>query len=357
MDDTGHWSPRCELPDTLVRPSRIDPSGLTGPTRGQAQGGRWRVTTHGWYVPSHVGSSCVEQRILEQGMRVRTRGAVTGWASLRWRGATYFDGWADGRGGQLPIPLLRRAGGRRLLAERAEVSRRQLPPYDREFVRGLWCTTRDRAVFDEVHRLRSLRPAVTALCMSLAAGLTTLSSLRGYAERRVAWEAIPLFRDVLTFGNERFRSPPEVAMHLCWRLDALLPEPLVNPPVFDLDGRFVGIPDLLDPVAGVVGEYAGAVHRGRERHRQDVVREERFRDVGLEPFTVVAGDLADLPLVVGRMRSTRGRARFLAAEERKWTLTPPPWWSPPSWLSPRYLDAQIISSAPGGMISASNYPP
>ena len=134
-------------------------------------------------------------------------------------------------------------------------------------------------------------------------------------------------------------------MHLCWRLDAQLPEPFANPPVFDLAGRFVGIPDLLDPVAGVVGEYAGAVHRSPERHRRDVAREERFRVVGLEPFTIVAGDLADRPLVVSRMLAARGRARFLPPEERLWTLTPPPWWTPPPWLASRYLAARIIDPA------------
>ncbi|WP_432478279.1 hypothetical protein [Nocardioides sp. GXQ0305] len=345
MDEYDGWDPRCELPRDLVRPSRIDPSGTNGPTRGQAQGGRWRAVAHGWHLPTDVDSSRVEQRILEQAMRVRTTGAVTAWASLRWQGAAYFDGTVDARGGQLAVPLLRRSGGRRLRDQRAAVSRRQLPPYDRVFVRGVWCATPERAVFDEVHRLRTLRPAVTALCMTLAAGLTTLPEVKQYSRCRTAWEAIPLFREVLTYGNECFRSPQEVRMHLAWRLDADLPEPLVNPPVFDLDGHFVGIPDLLDPVAGVVGEYAGAAHRSQERHRSDVRREERFRDVGLEPFTVVAGDLADRALVVARMRTTRGRARFLPPEERRWTLVPPPWWRPPPWLAARYLDARILGPA------------
>jgi hypothetical protein len=342
MDGYDGWDPRCELPTDLVRPSRIDPSGITGPTRGQAQRGRWRATSHGWYVPTEVDSSRVEQRILEQAMRVRTCGAITAWAALRWRGAAYFDGTtADRR--ELVVPLLRRAGGRRMRDEASLVSRRQLPPYDREFVQGLWCTTPERAVFDEVHRLRSLRPAVTALCMALAAGVVTVPRLRAYARQRVAWESIPLFREVLDYGNECFRSPPEVRMHLVWRLDAELPEPLVNPPVFDLAGRFIGIPDLLDVEAGVAGEYAGAAHRDRDRHRSDVAREERFRVVGLEPFTVVAGDLADGDLVVTRMRAARGRARFLPPGERLWTTTPPPWWTPPRWVARRYLTAEIIT--------------
>ncbi|QBR93172.1 hypothetical protein [Nocardioides euryhalodurans] len=312
-----------------MRPARIDPAGLTGPTRGQTQRGRFRQVSHGWYVPADVDSSRVEQRILEQGMRVRGTGAVTGWAALRWLGAAYFDGTVDAAGTVLPVDLLQRSGYHPWEDDRARRSRRQLPPYDRQFVHGLWCTTAQRALFDEVRRRRTLRPAVAAICMTLASGITTRRQLREYAELRVAWEGIPLFRDALALSSEGFRSGPEVYLFLRWVLDAGLPVPLVNRPVFDLRGRLLGYPDLLDPVAGVVGEYDGAAHRGRDRHRRDVAREQCFRDVGLEYFTVVAGDLSDERLVVDRIRSTRARARFGSPSERQWTLAPPPWWRTP----------------------------
>ena len=330
-----HWSPRCVLPDDLVRPARIDPTGRTGPTRRQAQGGRWRPTAHGWHVPVDVDSDRIEQRILEQAMRVRHRGAVTAWAALRWSGAAYFDG-SGPDGGRLEVPLLRRNGSRRLHDGQGAISRCAVPPYDRHFVSGVWCTTSPRAVFDEVRRVKSLRPSVAAICMTLAAQLATLEELRAYALIRVAWEGIPLFRKALALSNECFRSGPEVYMYLRWLLDAELPLPLINPPVFDLSGGLIGIPDLFDPIAGVVGEYQGAAHKSRERHRRDVAREERFRDHGLEYFEVVGGDLADERLVVDRMRSTRRRALFRGTDERQWTLTAPPWWRPPPWLPARY---------------------
>jgi hypothetical protein len=44
---------------------------------------------------------------------------------------------------------------------------------------------------------------------------------------------------------------------------------LVNRPVFDQHGHHVATPDLLDVEAGVVGEYDGAMHRGRARHARD----------------------------------------------------------------------------------------
>lgn len=336
---TEHFSPRCERPVDLVRPARIDPTGATGPTRGQVRGAGWRQCAHGWHVPSAVDADRVEQRILEQAMRVRVRGAVTAWASLRWQGAAYFDGTSDGQGGRLPVPLIRPSGARRLADGRGHVSRVALPPYDRTFVEGVWCTTPPRAVFDEVGRVGGLRPAVAAISMSLAAGLTTPEELRAYAGIRVAWQGIPLFRRALLLSNECFRSGPEVYMYLRWVLDAGLPEPLVNPPVFHRGGRLLGYPDLFDPVAGVVGEYQGEAHKSRGRHRRDVARAERFRDCGLEYFEVVAGDLADERLVVSRMRATRRRALFLAPERRAWTLSPPPWWTPPAWLPERYRAA------------------
>lgn len=343
MDDE-FWTPRCQLPSDLVRPARIDPTGLTGPTRGQAQRGRWRASSPGWHVPASV-DAVVEQRILEQAMRVRSRGAITAWASLRWHGAAYFDGSADGSGGVLPVPLLRRSGARQLDDGDAVISRAQLSPDEREFVSGLWCTSVPRATFDEVLRRRSLRPGVAAICMTLAAGLSSPAELTAYAASRPAWEGIPLYRKAVALSKEGFRSGPEVYLYLRWLLDAGFPEPLVNPPVFDLGGRLLGYPDLLDVEAGVAGEYDGPAHRTRERHRRDVAREERYRGCGLEYFTVVAGDLDDESLVVQRMRSTRSRARFLPATERQWTLTPPPWWRSPAWLPVRYSAAEITDPA------------
>ena len=62
-------------------------------------------------------------------------------------------------------------------------------------------------------------------------------------------------------------------MKLVWVRHAGLPYPLVNQPVFDLSGNLMGIADLFDPQLGVVGEYDGAAHKARERHRRDVARE------------------------------------------------------------------------------------
>ncbi len=132
----------------------------------------------------------------------------------------------------------------------------------------------------------------------------------------------------LDLAHELSRSPNETRMRLVWMLDAGLPAPLVNQPVWDLHGRMLGIADLFDPVAGVVGEYDGADHRLARRQARDVAREERLRRHGLEYFKVTGPDIGDHALVADRMASTRRRAAFAAPAQRRWTLTPPAWWEP-----------------------------
>ena len=147
-----------------------------------------------------------------------------------------------------------------------------------------------------------------------------------YLQSRAGWHGVPQVRRALTLASEDSRSPNETRMRLVWELDAGFPRPLVNRPVFDLDGKLIGIADLLDPVAGVVGEYDGADHRAAKRHARDVAREENFRRARLEYFKVTGPDQHDRPLIVRRMQSTRDRALWLPKEECRWTIDPPRGW-------------------------------
>lgn len=323
-----YWRPFLSPSDSLVWPVRLDPTGEHGPTRGQAAGPRWRVTARGWYVPADTDSTQVEQRILEQGVRVLTGyGAVTGWAALRWRGAAYFDGRGHG-GSPRAVPLISHTADRSRPNPAVTISSGQLARTEIEVVRGLPCATVQRALFDEMRFDTSVREAAVSASMTAAAGLISVGLFAEYVAQHPAWEGVPLVRKALRLATDEARSPQECRMSHCWTLDAGLPPPLLNRPVFDLEGSLLGYPDLFDPEAGLVGEYDGVHHKEGDQHQQDVAREGRFRDARLEYFVVVGGDLRNRSMVVDRMLSARRRALFLPEGSRRWTLTPPPWWEP-----------------------------
>jgi hypothetical protein len=97
----------------------------------------------------------------------------------------------------------------------------------------------------------------------------------------------------------------------------------VNQPVFDLRGQLLGVADILDPLAGVVGEYDGGDHRSAARHSADVDRESRLRDVGLEVFRVTGADLRRREHVVARLHAARERALRTPPGHGAWTIEPP----------------------------------
>ena len=310
-----------------MTPVATDPAGAWGPTRHQAAGPYWRRTSWGMYVPSDVDGSVVEQRIVEQAARISAWGAVTGWAALRWHGATFFDGTSDGGRGQLPVPLVVHC---KLHPDaRSTSTQEQLSRSERLVVHGVPVTTVQRALFDEVRRIDGVREKANAISMAAAARLISVQLFGRYVALRGPWTGIQGARDAVLLATDDCRSPQEFRMYVCWLLDAELPEPVLNREVYDLEGRLIGIPDLLDVEAGLAGEYQGADHKSHEQHRHDVEREERFRDHGLEFFEVVGGELSRRSLVVARMLNARRRAKFLPPESRAWTLETPPWRSRP----------------------------
>jgi hypothetical protein len=275
------------------------------------------------HVPSDVDGDVVEQRIVEQAGRITAYGAVTAWAALRWRGATFFDGTASGGRELLPVPLVVHSKLRP--DPRFTLTEEQLSLSEWSWVDEVPVVTVQRGLFDEVRRVEGVRSKANAISMAAAARLISVPLFNAYVADRGPWTGIQGARDAVRLAVDDCRSPQEFRMYLVWRLDAGFPMPLLNREVFDLDGNLIGIPDLLDVEAGLIGEYQGEDHKDGQRHREDVEREERFRDHGLEFFEVVGGDLRRPQLVVNRMRNARARAKFLPPESRAWTVEPPPW--------------------------------
>ncbi|WP_240235245.1 hypothetical protein [Nocardioides sp. CFH 31398] len=307
---------------------RIDPAGEVGPTPGKARGPGWRRSGPGLYVPSWVDAHTPEQRIVEAAARLPERGAITGWAGLRWLGAGWLDGRTpDGREERDVVLLamnadLRPFPGHAFSAER-------LSPADVVVVDGVPVTVPVRSVCFELRYPVGDREGIVAADMAAFANLVSRSEIDAYLPYLSGWTGVQRVRDALPLISENSWSPPETRMRLVWLLDAHLPMVLCNQPVFDRRGRHLGTPDLLDPVAGVAGEYDGAAwHLGPTNRRRDVRREDHLRGAGLETFTVVAGQVASREALAARMRRTRARARWEDPSARAWTLTPPRGWHP-----------------------------
>ena len=215
------------------------------------------------------------------------------------------------------------------------ICQERLNPRDLTEHDGLRITTPVRSLCFECRYADSVREAVVAIDMVAYDDLVSIDELTAYALAHPGWTGIPRCRDAILLADENSWSPWETRMRLIWMLDAGLPRPLCNTPVFDRSGTHIGTPDLLDVEAGVVGEYDGALHLERAQRARDVRREERFRAHGLEYLTMLAGDSADPGRLVDRMISTRRRAKWMAPSSRPWTITPPPWWTPRDTVTER----------------------
>jgi hypothetical protein len=99
-----------------------------------------------------------------------------------------------------------------------------------------------------------------------------------------------------------------------------LPRLLVNVPVYDAAGEFLGIPDLLEPTTGLVVEYDGEHHRELAQHTADNLREERFEAAGLAVVPVTALDLRDQPATVERLVAAYERRRTRDPAHDAWTV-------------------------------------
>lgn len=315
-------------------PVAIDPTGVAGPTKGQAEGSKWRRTSRGFYVPNEVDGSLVEQRILEATAVLPSYGGVTGWAALCWMGGHWFSGFGLGGTTELPVRL---ATGATVIRAQPGIrpSTERLDPRDLTSFDSLSVTTAVRSVCFEMRYAPSERRAVVDLDMAAYSDLVSLAELGEFADRHSGWTGIPQCRSALTHADENSWSPRETLMRLVWTMDAGLPRPLCNVPVFDRNGRHIGTPDLLDPAAGVIGEYDSSLHlEGRQRHK-DVSREGDFRSLGLEYATMLAGDWGNTRGFIRRLHGAYERARWVDPSRRAWTLAQPAWWTDTSTVAKR----------------------
>ena len=99
-----------------------------------------------------------------------------------------------------------------------------------------------------------------------------------------------------------------------------LPGLLVNVPLYRATGEFLGIPDLLEPVTGLVIEYDGEQHRDLDQHTADNLREESFEGAGLAVVRVTSLDLKDAEATSSRIADTYRRRLSHDRPADGWTV-------------------------------------
>lgn len=313
----------------VVPPVRVDRHGEVGPTPDAARGRRWRKSSRGLFVPADVDASTVGQRVVEAAAVLPDDwGGVTGWAGLGWGGGVWFDGTPWGGGPVRPVMLA--VGGRRAIrpqpAHGIVTSEERLAPRNLVMIDGVRVTDPVRSVVFEMRYARDELDAVITLDMACFNDLVSLAEVDDCAADLRGWTGIPQFRKARLLASENSWSPRETGMRIVWVCLARMQVPLCNVPVFDLDERLIGVPDLLDPVAGVIGEYNGRLHLEEGQHHKDVVRHDDFLGHGLEIATMLAGDLTDPAGFIARLQLAYARAADVPAARRRWTIEQPDWW-------------------------------
>jgi hypothetical protein len=266
------------------------------------------------------------QRIAEVGMILPPQATPTGWAGLAWRGAWWFDGTASDGVTPLPVPI---AAPRKLLRVQPAFTlcRERWDPRDVEVVDGLALATSVRAACFSMRYAPTLDQAVAALDMAAFHDEVSIEEAWAWVDLHPSYTGIEQARQALALGDENSWSPRETPMRMLWE-ERGFGRPRTNHPVFDLTGRFVGTPDMIDPIAGAFGEYEGGLHLEGSRRAVDVRREADFRALGLESVTMVAADWPNPDAFLRRLREAYARAAARPASERRWTLELPDWWIP-----------------------------
>lgn len=185
----------------------------------------------------------------------------------------------------LPVPVVMPL--RRNMASDGEVSKLRAPvePHELMEIEGIVVTTPNRALFDLMTHSRDVREAAVFASMACSAGIVNLAEFTEYVASRRCIAGIVKVRRALLTVSDRVRSPREGDLLQFW-LEAGLPTPLMNWPVYDEFGTYLGAPDLLCPELGVFGEYDGLDHGENEVRDVDADRDTAFRAVGLVGFRV-----------------------------------------------------------------------
>ena len=269
----------------------------------------WVSPHHGYHRRATLRDP-VRQRIVDAAAVLPPGGAIGGWAAAYLYGVSELDGRDQ--------PVMAIVPPHRVIERQGiRAVRAVLRTDDVTSRSGVRCTTEVRTAFDVLRLAPSLTEAVVAGDCLMRVGLCSAAEIEAYAEQHPRRRGLRQLRAAVSLLEPAAASPPETRLRLLCR-DVGLPRLLVNRRVYDLRGRLLGVPDLLEPVSGLAIEYDGEYHRGLAQHTADNLREERLEAHGLAVVRVTSLDL--------RAHGPTS-ARLLAAHQRQLTNPPMRRWS------------------------------
>lgn len=291
----------------------------------------WRSPHHGYWSDDPPDITDPLQRIVDASVVLPPGGAIGGWAAAYLHGVESLAGihW-DGTPLDVTVCIAREQQVRRA---GIDDFRSALHPGDVTSFGGLPVTSLLRTAFDLARRASGRADAVGVLDAVAHATDLDVADVAAYAAERRRWFGRRQVLDAVGLTDRRSLSPYESRLRMLWMLDAGLPRPECNVPIFDRDGRLLGYPDLFAPAAGVVAEYDGAHHRDPDQQSSDNAREESFERAGL---IVVRAGVRDLfALRAETVRRLRAAYRDGVSRDRgrdRWRCDPPVGWTPPAWF-------------------------
>ena len=265
-------------------------------------------------------SADARRRIEEAALLVPPGGALAGWAAALVHGFPWSDGEAAD-GAPLAVPIVVPRDQQIRVRDGLRVVRGLLRPGDTTIVDGLPVTGPTRTAFDEMRQARDPGWALARADAALRSGRVFGGQLVAIAQTRPGWRGVVQARAIAPLAVANAESPWESRLRWLW-FDATGRVLLANEDVFDANDEWVARVDLLDPEAGVAGEFDGEVHGRPGQRGEDLGRDRRLELLGL---VVVR---ATSPMVAGPGYPARSaiRAGYAAAARRTrhqtWTIHP-----------------------------------
>lgn len=323
--------PGHAAPTSFLRSGGVTPYELRSP--------QWRHPYHGVARANGLDETHPLTRVLDAESLLPPCGCLGGWSAMYIQGVKGIDGLD--RSGR-PLDVLLHACDRHRIANRYGIEPTRTVLLDGEWheLEGHRVTTIARAAYDEMCRAPSLTEAIVvlelAVCRVNCGAHTTIAAVRSLIGRHKKTRGIRMARAAIDLASERSASPLETRTRVVVTPELPGTDFVVNRPVFDLDGRLLGIPDLLDRRSGLVIESDGGQHGSLDGRSADHRRDDDFEGHGLTVARVTSKHHRDRVALITRLRADHRRARDRhVTRPTRWTLAEPDWW-PGSELAQRW---------------------